>query len=80
MWSNRIEKIDVLFMKNRLFLLPDDMINVIFEYHNPYKECYIRVVKNYKWIIGWYFFLNFVIGLETPLYKWILLVNKKLKK
>ena len=66
-------------MKNRLFLLPEEIVDIILEYHNPYRVNYNKTIKNIDWINGWYIFLSTAVNLEVPFYRWILIINIKLK-
>ena len=66
-------------MKNRLFLLPEEIVNIILEYYNLYRVNYNKIIKNIDWINGWYIFLSAAVKLEVPFYRWILIINRKLK-
>lgn len=44
--------------KNRLFLLCDELIDKVFEYYDPYKERFERVMFSLAWNKYWYNYLG----------------------
>ncbi len=70
--------------KNRLFRLPEDILDDIFTYHDPYKEKFKRVIFDlklfhwwYKFILDWrsephefhLFMFSLIKGTKSPLMK-----------
>jgi len=44
--------------KNRLFHLPDEIVNYIFEFTNPYKENHQQCMFKLSWNHYWYKYLS----------------------
>lgn len=65
--------------KNRLFLLSDELIDKIFEYYNPYKERFERVMFSLAWNHYWYNYIKscFYYVRNVPYHKYYFIKKKE---
>lgn len=65
--------------KNRLFLLSDELIDKVFEYYNPYKERFERVMFTLSWNHYWHKYIQscFYSVRKIPFSKYYFLKRKE---
>ena len=65
--------------KNRLFLLSDELIDKVFEYYNPYKERFERVMFTLAWNHYWYKYIQscFYSARKIPFSKYYFIKRKE---
>ena len=60
--------------------IPDELIDLVFEYHNPHKENFKKVLFDLKWYNWWYIWINSFDSDEISFYKYIFLLLNASKK
>ena len=68
--------------KNRLYSLCEDLINKIFEFTDPYKDNYQKVIFSLSWHQYWYNYLStcFYSIRKRPFYEYYLIKKRKAQK
>lgn len=67
--------------KNRLYNLPEEILDIVFSFENPYKRVMKKVIFDIKWYIWWHKTVSWWRPQTTPDYHtWNLRIIKRMKK
>lgn len=68
-------------MNNRLYNLPDELLTHIFEYDNPYRRHYKKVLFDLKWFFWWFQVAHLHhTDLYHEFHRWLFVVFKKIRE